>query len=127
MDYSVGSLIRVRLYSGLIVDANITAIVSRSTGRKIHIAYGSATTTINPAQIIDVEMLPKDGPRKRTTSQVLREIAEDYRHLDPDAQGKIDDLRAKNYQWLIKLADKIAAKGKRGVSGNRSKENVTGG
>jgi hypothetical protein len=112
MDYSVGSLIRVRLYSGQIVDANITAIVSRSTGRKIHIAYGSATTTINPAQIIDVEMLPNDGPRKLSTSQVLRDIAEDYRHLGADAHGKTDDLRAKNYQWLIKLADKIAARGK---------------
>jgi hypothetical protein len=110
MDYSVGSLVRVRLYSGQIVDANITAIVSRSTGRKIHITYGSVTASINPAQIIDVEMLPKNGPRKLTTSHVLREIAEDYRHLAADAHGKNDDLHTKNYHWLIKLADKIAAR-----------------
>lgn len=111
MDYSVGSLIRVRLYSGQIVDANITAIVSRSTGRKIHITYGNTTGIINPAQIIDVEMLPKAEDRKLTTSQILREIAEDYRHLASDThQGKADDLRTKNYQWLVKLAEKIAAK-----------------
>jgi hypothetical protein len=111
MDYSVGSLVRVRLYSGQVVDANITDIVSRSTGRKIHITYGNTTAIINPAQIIDVEMLPKDGPRKLTTSQALREIAEDYRHLASDTHhGKPDGIRTANYQWLIKLADKIAAK-----------------
>jgi hypothetical protein len=110
MDYSVGSLVRVRLYSGQIVDANITAIVSRSTGRKIHITYGSVTASINPAQTIDVAMLPKNGPRKLTTSHVLREIAEDYRHLAADAHDKNDDLHTKNYHWLIKLADKITAK-----------------
>jgi hypothetical protein len=40
----------------------------------------------------------------------LREIAEDYRHLAADDQGATDDPRTKNYHWLIKLADKIAAK-----------------
>jgi len=110
MHYNVGSFVRVRLYSGQIVDANVTAIVSRSTGRKIHIKYGSVTASINPAQIIDVEMLPKNGPQKLTTSEVLREIAEDYRHLAADAHGKHDDLQTKNYHWLIKLADKIAAR-----------------
>jgi hypothetical protein len=111
MDYSVGSLVRVRLYSGQIVDANITAIISRSAGRKIHITYGSATSVINPAQIIDVQMLPEAGTRKLTTSQMLREIADDYRHLASDTHhGKADDLRIKNYHWLVKLADKIAAK-----------------
>src|SRR5258707_5734456 len=109
MDYNVGSLVRVRLYSGQIVDANISAIVSRSTGRKIHITYGNVTAIINPAQIIDVEMLPKDGLRKLTTSQLLLEIAEDYRHLVGDAHGKTDALRTKNYLWLVKLAAKIAA------------------
>jgi len=111
MDYAVGSLVRVRLYSGQIVDASITAIVSRSTGRKIHITYGNVTAVINPAQIIDVELPPKDGTRKLTTSQMLREIAEDYRHLASDTHhGKPDDLRTKNYHWLVKLAEKIAAK-----------------
>jgi hypothetical protein len=32
MDYSVGSRIRVRLYSGKIVKAEITAITNQSTG-----------------------------------------------------------------------------------------------
>jgi len=34
MDYSVGSRIRVRLYSGKGVEAEITAITNQSTGRK---------------------------------------------------------------------------------------------
>jgi hypothetical protein len=110
MDYSVGSLVRVRLYSGHIVDANITAIKSHSTGRKIHIVYGNVTAVINPAQVIEVQMLPEVGTKSVSTSQALREIAEDYRHLAADDQGATDDPRTKNYHWLIKLADKIAAK-----------------
>jgi hypothetical protein len=110
MDYSVGSLVRVRLYSGQIVDANITAIKSHSAGRKIHIVYGNVTAVINPPQIIEIQMLPEDGTKRLSTSQALREIAKDYRHLAADAQGATDDLRTKNYHWLIKLADKIAAK-----------------
>jgi hypothetical protein len=110
MDYSVGSIVRVRLYSGHIVDANITAIKSHRAGRKIHIVYGNVTAVINPAQIIEVQMLPKDGAKRLSTSQVLREIAEDYRHLAAEAHGNTGDLRTKNYHWLIKLADKIAAK-----------------
>jgi hypothetical protein len=110
MDYSVGSLVRVRLYSGHIVDANIAAIKSHSTGRKIHIVYGNVTAVINPAQIIEVQMLPKDRTKRLSTSQVLREIAEDYRHLAADANGNTGDQRTKNYHWLTKLADKIAAK-----------------
>lgn len=110
VDYSVGSLVRVRLYSGQIVDANITGIKSHRAGRKIHIVYGNVTAAINPAQIIEVQMLPEDGTKRLSTSQVLREIAEDYRHLAADAHGNTGDLRTKNYHWLTKLADKIAAK-----------------
>jgi hypothetical protein len=54
MDYSVGSRIRVRLYSGKIVEAEITAITNQSTGRKLQIAYGKVTASINPAQSIEV-------------------------------------------------------------------------
>jgi hypothetical protein len=54
MDYSVGSHVRVKLYSGKIVEANITAITNQSTGRKVQILYGSVTMSINPAQIIEV-------------------------------------------------------------------------
>jgi hypothetical protein len=54
MDYNVGSRIRVRLYSGKFVEAEITAIVNRSTGRKIRISFGKESVSINPEQIIEV-------------------------------------------------------------------------
>jgi hypothetical protein len=54
MDHSVGSRIRVRLYSGKIVEAEITAITNQSTGRKLQIVYGNVTASINPAQITEV-------------------------------------------------------------------------
>jgi hypothetical protein len=54
MDYSVGSRVRVKLYSGKIVEAEITAIVNQSAGRKIRIFFGSASVVINPEQIIEV-------------------------------------------------------------------------
>jgi hypothetical protein len=54
MDYSVGSRIRVRLYSGKIVEAEITAITNQSTGRKLQVVYGNVTTSINPAQITEI-------------------------------------------------------------------------
>jgi hypothetical protein len=66
---------------------------------------------VNPAQIIEVAQSGhKDGTDKLTTSQLLREVAEDYRVLAADVHGKTDDLRTRNYHWLIKLAEKIAAK-----------------
>jgi hypothetical protein len=51
---SVGSRIRVRLYSGKEVEAKITAITNQSAGRKIQIVYGNVTAIINPPQIIEV-------------------------------------------------------------------------
>jgi hypothetical protein len=54
MDYSVGSRVRVKLYSGQIVEAEITAIVNQSAGRKIRIFYDSKSVIINPEQIIEV-------------------------------------------------------------------------
>jgi hypothetical protein len=59
MDYSVGSRIRVRLYSGKVVEAEITAITNQSTGRKLQIVYGNVTASINPAQI--TEVLPQSA------------------------------------------------------------------
>lgn len=166
MNYNTGSTVKVRLYSGQIVTANIIDIVSRSAGRKIHIAYENATTVVNPAQIIEVaeapaaEMhapispisvsaapnsafagaaasksagvaapvpnsaavaaripgsaavaaAPAAAVRKRPTSQVVREIAEDYLQLARSNGATPDALRESNYRWLIKLADKIRAK-----------------
>jgi hypothetical protein len=49
MDYSVGSRVRVRLYSGKVVEAQITAITNQPTGRKLQIVYGNVTASINPA------------------------------------------------------------------------------
>jgi hypothetical protein len=54
VDYSVGSRVRVRLYSGKVVEAEITAITKQSTGRKLQIVYGNVTASINPAQITEV-------------------------------------------------------------------------
>ena len=54
MDYSVGSRIRVRLYSGKVVEAEITAITNQSARRKVQIVYGNATASISPAQITEV-------------------------------------------------------------------------
>jgi hypothetical protein len=54
MDYSVGSRIRVKLYSGQIVEAEITAIVNQSAGRKIRIFYESKIALINPEQITEI-------------------------------------------------------------------------
>ena len=53
MDYSVCSRIRVRLYSGKVVEAEIAAITNQSTGRKLQIVFGKVTA-INPAQITEV-------------------------------------------------------------------------
>ena len=42
----------------------------------------------------------------KRTAQTLREIAEDYLHLAQDADGKVDGLRRRRYEWLVKLAAK---------------------
>lgn len=49
MDYNIGSRIRVRLYSGKVVEAEITAITNQSVGRKVQTVYGSVMASINPA------------------------------------------------------------------------------
>jgi hypothetical protein len=54
MDYGVGFRVRVRLYSGKVVEAEIMAITNQSTGRKLQIVYGNVTVSINPAQITEV-------------------------------------------------------------------------
>jgi hypothetical protein len=69
MDYSVGSRIRVRLYSGKIVEAEITAITNPSAGRKVQIVYGNVTASINPAQI--TEVLPFN-PRTARIATIAR-------------------------------------------------------
>jgi len=52
MDYSVGSRVRVRLYSGRVVVANILSIHVYAAGPKIHIVYGDVTAVLNPDQSV---------------------------------------------------------------------------
>jgi hypothetical protein len=47
------------------------------------------------------------APKRLTTSQILREIAEDYYNMAKEGDGKADYLRTRNYLWLLKLADRI--------------------
>jgi hypothetical protein len=54
MDFGVGSRVRVKLYTGKIIEAEITAIVNQSAGRKIRIFFEKASVVINPEQIIEV-------------------------------------------------------------------------
>jgi hypothetical protein len=54
VEYSVGSRVRVKLYTGKIIEAEITAIVNQSAGRKIRIFYESKSIVINPEQVIEV-------------------------------------------------------------------------
>jgi hypothetical protein len=54
MYYSVGSRIRVKLYSGEEVEAEVTAIMDQSSGRKVQIRFGGVTILISPEQIIEV-------------------------------------------------------------------------
>jgi hypothetical protein len=54
MDYVVGSRVKVRLYSGRIVDAQITAVIDKSSGRRIQIHYQGEVSEINPQQILEV-------------------------------------------------------------------------
>jgi hypothetical protein len=54
MDYSVGSRVRVRLYSGRVVIANIASIHVYAAGPKIHIVYGDVIAVVNSDQIIEV-------------------------------------------------------------------------
>jgi len=54
MDYSVGSCVRVKLYSGKIIEAEITAIVNQSARRKIRVFFEKASVAINPEPIIEV-------------------------------------------------------------------------
>ena len=51
----VGSRIRLRLYNGKVVEAEITAITNQSAGREVQIVYGVVTASINPAQITEVQ------------------------------------------------------------------------
>jgi hypothetical protein len=53
------------------------------------------------------------GPKRLSTSQILREIAEDYLNLAKEADGKADYMRTRNYLWLLKLADRIQGTKKR--------------
>jgi len=54
MEYLVGSHVRVKLYSGKEIDAEVTAIVDQSSGRKVQIRFGGVTILVSPEQILEV-------------------------------------------------------------------------
>ena len=54
-----------------------------------------------------------EAQKRLSTSQILREVAEDYHNLAKDADGKADYMRTRNYLWLLKLADRIQGTKKR--------------
>jgi hypothetical protein len=54
MDHSVGPRVRVKLYSGKEVEAEIMAITNQSAVRKVQIVYGGVTASISPDQIIEI-------------------------------------------------------------------------
>jgi hypothetical protein len=45
--------------------------------------------------------------KRRTTPEIVEEIAADYLHLAQDADGKVDSTRQKRYEWLLKLAKRL--------------------
>ena len=47
------------------------------------------------------------------TSQILREMAEDYLHLAADADSKVDRLRRRNYKWLVELSERLRTEEKK--------------
>ena len=52
--YRVGDTVQVRLYpSGLIVEAEIKAIVESTTGRKYQVTSGQLTALVSPDQIVE--------------------------------------------------------------------------
>jgi hypothetical protein len=54
MEYLVGSRVRVKLYSGKVIEAKVVAIVDQSSGRKLQISFGGVTILIRPEQILEV-------------------------------------------------------------------------
>lgn len=54
MEYLVGSRVRVKLYSGKEVEAEVVAIINQISGRKVQIRFGGVTILISPEQIIEV-------------------------------------------------------------------------
>lgn len=60
------------------------------------------------------EIIPKEKERMSlSTSQILREMAEDYLHLAADTDGKVDGLRTRNYRWLVGLSERLEVEEKR--------------
>jgi len=45
--------------------------------------------------------------KRRTTAEILAEIAEDYQHLAQDVDGRVDSTRKKRYEWLLKLVKRL--------------------
>jgi hypothetical protein len=46
--YKVGSRLRVQLFSGRVVEGEVTAILNQSAGRKVQILFGNAMLPLIP-------------------------------------------------------------------------------
>jgi hypothetical protein len=54
MDYRIGSRVRVKLYDGQIVEAEIVVIFTASVGKNILIAFLGKFVRVGPEQIIEI-------------------------------------------------------------------------
>ncbi len=54
MRLTIGTKVRVRMYSGKIIEAVIKAIIDKTGGRKIQVVSGETVALVNPEQIIEV-------------------------------------------------------------------------
>jgi hypothetical protein len=54
MNYFVGSSVQIKLYSGEVTTAIVTAIYDQSSGRKVQITFGGVTILVSPDQILKV-------------------------------------------------------------------------
>jgi hypothetical protein len=48
----IGSLVRVQLYSGDIVTAQVVAVIERPSEQKVQVSFGSLSALVDPEQVI---------------------------------------------------------------------------
>jgi hypothetical protein len=54
MNYLLGSRVQIKLYSGEVTTAIVTAIYDQSSGRKVQITFGGVIILNSPDQILEV-------------------------------------------------------------------------
>ena len=106
--YKVGSRLRVQLFSGRVVQGEVTAILNQSAGRKVQILFGNAMATVNPEQIIEV--LSRNRVAKRSFKFAASESVNDC----PVAVSGIEEVVHLRYQIMDAIGfgdDQINAHG----------------